>query len=393
LNLFSVMKMLEAHVNHLQSEGFSDRGISILAKWGVRSIGYSAARKLGIIYQGETPAGLWFPFQQGYGQLRCDRFTPKYLSPGGRATRPWNPHAQIVTEGYKDAAAGTLMGKVPTAAIAGVTHYQSLSPSGQTVIFDSDATMNPHVFTALIRAALFLNGKALVIPREFGDKAGLCEFFQRFTPKEQPEAYQSLLATAMTPREMLYHLPSQWKSLSIEQRESGIHKLMRLVYDFPEIINDRRSITEGASRAIEHFCAHVSDCCGYPLQQLLARFPIKTERSANHDRTQINHGIQIPIEICLSRSNREALDGVTGNRNCTAFNIAADLCGIATLLDSWGQSYSDPRPIFQSFGRASEMSDRELTSVWRSAEQKSCQPALPVASIQRNISYWQYKFA
>jgi hypothetical protein len=370
------MKMLKAHVNHLQSEGFSDRGISILAKWGVRSIGDSAARKLGIIYQGETPAGLWFPFQQGYGQLRCDRFTPKYLSPGGRATRPWNPHAQIVTEGYKDAAAGTLLGKIPTAAIAGVTHYRSLSPSGQTVIFDSDTTINPNVFTALIRAALFLNGKALAIPREFGDKAGLCEFFQGFTPKEQPAAYQALLATAMTPLEMLYHLPSQWKSRSITQRESGIQKLMRLAYDFPEIINSRRSI--------EHFCAYVSDCCGYPCQQLLDRFPIKTERPAYYDRTQINHGIQIPIEICLSRSNREALDGVTGNRNCTAFSIAADLCGVATLLDSWGQSYSDPRPIFQRFGIASEISDRELASVWRSAERKSCQPALPVASIQRN---------
>jgi hypothetical protein len=121
------------HMDYLTNEGFTTDATSQLQTWGVRSIAASEAKNLSLTYDYQTPSGLWFPFTNGYGQLRTDDFPLKYLSPAGTKTYPWNPNSPVVTEGYKDAAAGTLMGKVPTAAIAGVSHYRSLPPLGQTV--------------------------------------------------------------------------------------------------------------------------------------------------------------------------------------------------------------------------------------------------------------------
>jgi hypothetical protein len=373
----------QIHTAHLTSEGFTPEAIDRLQTWGVRSITNQEAKNLGIAYQGYSPSGLWFPFQGNFGQLRCDRFFLKYLSPGGSTATSWNPETDVVTEGFKDAAAGTLMGLIPTTAIAGVTHYRSLPQHGQTVVFDSDATTNPNGFTALVRAAIFLGGKAVAIPQDFGQQAGLVEFFKEFSPNDQPDAYQELLATAMTPLEMLYHLPSQWQGLSGQELGACVRGITTLARDFPEITGDRRSI--------EDFCTHLSAVTGYPRQQLLDRFPperyhkLKTCR----DHSQINTLVEVPIEICLARSNREALAGVMASRNCTAFNIAADLCGVSIVLDSWGQRYSDPRRLLWRFGEVSGMVDRELQSIWRSAQRRRCLPALPTEKIRRNVSYWQ----
>jgi hypothetical protein len=375
--------MLNLHKDHLISEGFTPEAIEQLQTWGVRSITKQEAKNLGIAYQGYSPSGLWFPFQGNFGQLRCDRFLLKYLSPGGSTATSWNPQTEVVTEGFKDAAAGTLMGLIPTTAIAGVTHYRSLPQRGQTVVFDSDATSNPHVFTSLVRAALFLGGKAIAIPQDFGQKAGLVEFFQEFSPNDQPDAYQELLANAMTPLEMLYHLPSQWQELSGKELEACVKGITLLARDFPEITGNRLSISD--------FCTHISRATDYPHQQILDRFPPEKHHKLNpcRDYSRINISVQVPIEICLARSNREALTGVDANRNCTAFNIAADLCGVSIVLDSWGQRYSDPRGLFERFGEVSGIVDRELQSVWRSAQRRRCLPALPMEKIRRNVSYWQ----
>ncbi len=374
--------MLNLHKDHLTSEGFTSEAIEQLQAWGVRSITNQEAKNLGISCQGHNPSGLWFPFDGQFGQLRCDEFFLKYLSPSGKPTAPWNPDVGIITEGFKDAAAGTLMGLISTTAIAGVTHYRSLPRRGQTVIFDSDASTNPNVFTALVRAALFVGGKAIAIPQDFGRKAGLVEFFREFSPSDQPEAYQELLATAMTPLEMLYHLPSQWQELSSKELEACVKSITTLARDFPQIATERRSI--------EDFCTHVSKVSGYPYRRLLDQFPLERQRLTTcQNYSQINTSIQVPIEVCLARSNREALTGVGTNRNCTAFNIAADLCGVSNLLDSWGQRYSDPWVIFQRFGEISGIVDRELQSIWRSAKRRRCLPAVPTEKIRRNISYWQ----
>jgi hypothetical protein len=374
--------MLNLHKDHLTSEGFTPDAIEQLQAWGVRSITNQEAKNLGIAYQGYSPSGLWFPFQGNFGQLRCDRFLLKYLSPCGSTATSWNPETAVVTEGFKDAAAGTLMGLIPTTAIAGVTHYRSLPQRSQTVVFDSDATTNPNGFTALVRAALFLGGKAVAIPQDFGQKVGLVEFFREFSPSAQPEAYQELLATALTPLAMLYHLPSQWQDLSGKELEACVKGITLLARDFSEITGDRRSIKD--------FCGHISRVTGYPGQKILDRFPPERQRlNPYRDYSQINTLVEVPIEICLARSNREALAGVAANRNCTAFNIAADLCGVSIVLDSWGQRYSDPRRLLWRFGEVSGIVDRELQSIWRSARRRRCLPALPAEKIRRNVSYWQ----
>jgi hypothetical protein len=378
--------LITSHMDHLTSEGFNAHAIEQLQAWGVRSITASEAKNLSITHQRQTPSGLWFPFINGYGQLRTDNFPLKYLSPSGKSTRPWNPNAPAVTEGYKDAAAATLMGNVPTAAIAGVSHYRSLPPLGQTVIFDSDATTNPSVFASLIRAAIYLSGKAIAIPQDFGHKAGLVEFFKEFSLADQPDAYRELLATAKTPLEMLYHLPSQWSGLSGVELERCAVSITSLVRDFPEI--------SGSRRAIEHFCGHVSECSGYPIDRLMARFPRRVIPALGPSRRpeyKANPSVEVPIEICLAWANQEALIGVTGNRRCTAFNIAADLCGVRGLLESWGQSHSDPWAIFESFGVASKMRCGDVVSAWRSAERGSCKPAVPESKILDRITYWQWK--
>ena len=377
--------MLKSHIDHLTSEGFNPNAIDQLETWGVRSIASAEAKTLSLTHQRQTPSGLWFPFDNGYGQLRTDNFPLKYLSPSGTKTHPWNPTASVVTEGYKDAAAGTLMGGINTAAIAGVTHYKSLPPLGQTVIFDSDATTNPSVFASLIRAAIYLDGKAIAIPQDFGHKAGLVEFFKEFSTIDQPDAYQELLVTAMTPLEMLYHLPSQWQGLFDKRLDACALGITSLVRDFPEI--------SGSRRQVEHFCGHVSECSGYPIDRLLLRFPRRIIPSPGDRRSSRDYkadpSMQIPIEICLAQSNREALAGVTGNRKCTAFNIAADLCGVSRLLVSWGQRHSDPWPLFERFGTASEMRQSDLNSAWRSAERGHCTPAVPADKILSRITWWQ----
>jgi hypothetical protein len=377
--------LINSHIDHLTKEGFNGHAIDRLKTWGVRSITASEAKTLRLTYDNQTPAGLWFPFHNGYGQLRTDDFPLKYLSPASIKTRPWNPKANVVTEGFKDAAAATLMGNIPTAAIAGVSHYKSLPPLGQTVIFDSDATTNPSVFASLIRAAIYLGGKATSIPQDFGHKAGLVEFFKEFSPTDQPDAYRELLATAMTPLEMLYYLPSQWSGLSGKDLESCAVGITSLVRDFPEI---------SSRRSIEHFCGHVSGCSGYPLDRLMARFPKRIIPSANHrsrPKYKANPSVEIPIEICLAQANQNALAGVSGNRRPTAFQIAADLYGVQRLLERWGQSHSDPWQLFESFGAASEMRGSDLVSAWQSAERRSCKPAVPEDMILDRITYWQWK--
>jgi hypothetical protein len=83
----------------------------------------------------------------------------------------------VVTEGFKDAAAGTLVGGIPTGAIAGVSHYRQCLKQGsnQTIVFDADGWTNPAVFAHLAKAAQWVNGKVALVPQWVGEKAGLVE--------------------------------------------------------------------------------------------------------------------------------------------------------------------------------------------------------------------------
>jgi hypothetical protein len=107
------------HRQHLMSEGFNEAAIDRLISWGVRSIlTPKAAHTLKI---SKTATGIWFPFAGEHGQLRVDRpKDAKYLNPWGVKPSLWvppdHPTPSVITEGYKDAAAGTLIGGVSTGA-------------------------------------------------------------------------------------------------------------------------------------------------------------------------------------------------------------------------------------------------------------------------------------
>ena len=144
----------------------------------------------------------------------------KYLTPLGTTSAACTPpDAEIFTEGFKDAAAGTLMGGIPTGAIAGVSHWQkALKPlqlTEKVLLYDADAATNPNVFGQLIKAGVTLGWKVQLIPPIDGQpKAGLCEYFQAgYTSAD----YQTLIDTAQNPSEFLLALPQRWAQLSLKQ--------------------------------------------------------------------------------------------------------------------------------------------------------------------------------
>jgi hypothetical protein len=72
----------------------------------------------------------------------------------------------VLTEGFKDAAAGTLHGGIATGALAGVSHYRKAlkQGSGETIVFDADGWTNPQVFSNLVHAGYYLRGKIQLVP-------------------------------------------------------------------------------------------------------------------------------------------------------------------------------------------------------------------------------------
>jgi hypothetical protein len=169
------------HRKHLIAEGFTLEQIDRLIKWGVRTIATpKEAHAMGL---SRYATGIWFPYRGEFGQLRVDQpkpESPKYLSPRGVKAQAWTPPGQkpmVVTEGFKDAAAGTLVGGIPTGAIAGVSHYRQCLKQGsnQTIVFDADGWTNPAVFAHLAKAAQWVNGKVALVPQWVGEKAGLVE--------------------------------------------------------------------------------------------------------------------------------------------------------------------------------------------------------------------------
>jgi energy-coupling factor transporter ATP-binding protein EcfA2 len=218
------------HRDHLLSDGLTESHIYLLVKdYGVRSIGEIEARELGFVVADEkrkntkgtvSSSGIYFPFRGEFGQLRCDNppiikgKRRKYLSPIGQQSQAWLPDsANVVTEGFKDAAAGTFHGRIATGAIAGVSHYRKALPQkgGHTLLFDSDGWTNPSVFAALVSAAAWTGGKIQLIPEIEGQpKAGLCEYFKA---GHTAEDYQTLIAGAMSIGEFLLELPNRWGNM------------------------------------------------------------------------------------------------------------------------------------------------------------------------------------
>lgn len=211
----TMSKLLPHHETHLRSEGFTEEHINAMMAHGVFSMTEDEAIAAGFQCRNHngnktSGPGLYFPFNKEFGQIRLDKpikredgSFAKYLTPAGAESQAWQPDAPVITEGAKDAWAGTLLGDIKTGAVAGVSHIRKALPegTGQVIIFDADGWTNPSVMDSLIAGAVHLKGKVNLVPPIEGEpKAGLCEFFKA---GHTAEDYRSLVDGAMKPGDFL----------------------------------------------------------------------------------------------------------------------------------------------------------------------------------------------
>ena len=245
------------HIEHLTSEGFTAAQIKTFEdKWGVRSLSEAEALEKGLSVRNQdsgeskSSSGLWHPFDKGFGQLRCDNppvrdgKPVKYLTPAGADSKAWIPYpdCKVFTEGWKDAAAGTLHGQLSTGALAGVSHYKTLPKGrGGTILFDRDGWTNPQVFTNLYNAGQWIGGSIQLVPEIEGEpKAGLCEYFKA---GHTAADYQALIKGAFRPDEFLNEMPKRWGGLELEKLNACVQALFKLAVGLSS------SLLQGSIRA------------------------------------------------------------------------------------------------------------------------------------------------
>ncbi|MDJ0717517.1 MAG: hypothetical protein QNJ54_25400 [Prochloraceae cyanobacterium] len=217
--------LLPHHVEHLLKEGFTSKQIDKWLRLGLRSLTEEEAMAMGfkVWVNGEwnSGSGIYFPFTSTFGQVRLDKpivrdngKIAKYLTPCKKKTQAYIPNdCRVITEGVKDAMAACLLGKIPTGALAGVSHYRKALPKGAgfTTLFDADGRHNPQVFLHLFNCGLWLNGKIQLLPEISGHpKAGLCEYFKA---GHTTEDYQKLIDSALSPKELLLSWPNYWDKM------------------------------------------------------------------------------------------------------------------------------------------------------------------------------------
>ncbi|MEO1300277.1 MAG: hypothetical protein AAFW75_31820 [Cyanobacteria bacterium J06636_16] len=251
------------HRQHLLEDNWSSDEIDLAIEYGVRSIDNAEAQKL----LGYSPpsGGIWFPFTNGWGQLRPNsrqypngKESPKYCSPKGRidSYALWIPNGFTikdvagVTEGWKDAFIATIRGGKPIGAIAGVTHVPRVLPKGLGIplVFDADGWKNAQVMQALIKGGLHLNSKIALIPEAAGDKAGFTEFFNAGYGQQD---FDTLLTTAKSPRGLLIQWLDYLHGAPLPKHCDTLSKLYRKLWKLAWFID--RDCPELNSR-IETFC-------------------------------------------------------------------------------------------------------------------------------------------
>jgi predicted P-loop ATPase len=248
------------HQKHLLDEGFTLEQIAEWEKLGLRSIDKEEAEKLNLKYWTEDGwkcgEGLYFPFTESFGQIRLDvpvvrsnGSTAKYLTPYGAKSEAWIPDgSNVITEGPKDAHAGTVHGGILTGAIAGISHYRRALKQGakNTTLFDADGWNNPSVLSNLFHAGKWLNGKVQLLP-EIPDepKAGLCEYFKwlEHLAKQKGiediaafkrQEYQKLINSAMTPEDLLFQWAERFKGIPSKKLSQALRVAFKLAASYLE---------------------------------------------------------------------------------------------------------------------------------------------------------------
>jgi hypothetical protein len=225
--------------------GFSFSQIALWVKQGLRSLTQEQAEQAGFkVKEGNdewvSGSGLYFPFKGKFGQLRLDvpierkkGSTAKYLTPLGAKTQARIPaNCEVITEGAKDAAAGGLLGGIPTGAIAGISHYRKAlkQDAGYTVLFDADGWINPSVFWNLFHAGKWLNGKVQLIPEIEGyPKAGLCEYFKVGNTAED---YKKLIDSARKPEALLLEWGKHFGNIPEAKLSQAVRVALRLAAEY-----------------------------------------------------------------------------------------------------------------------------------------------------------------
>ena len=190
----SSISLLDKHRIHLKKELGSEEAVDIAYRHGARSITAQEAlgngfRVIGIDGRQQSSGGILFPFSNDFAQLRCDEQpisrrgqNCKYLTRCGykfqlKVFGDGDPI--IATEGWKDALRIHMETGKSTVALPSISGWKLIPTTVRHIIYDADASHNPHVWGQLIRGGMRLQSAEIgFFPREVaGNKGGACEFF------------------------------------------------------------------------------------------------------------------------------------------------------------------------------------------------------------------------
>jgi hypothetical protein len=106
--------------------------------------------------------------------------------------------------------------------------------------------------------------------------------------------------------------------------------------------------------------------------------------------------VEFPLEICLSRDDRELIEQGTGHgsRDCAAFKLAANLIATAERLNALGHRYcGNPSELFDEFGNRCNppLSQRKRNRIWKSASRRSKKASLSDEQLEKRIRWWQWE--
>ncbi|MEM1366632.1 MAG: bifunctional DNA primase/polymerase, partial [Cyanobacteria bacterium P01_H01_bin.15] len=103
----------------------------------------------------------------------------------------------------------------------------------------------------------------------------------------------------------------------------------------------------------------------------------------------------VPLEICLSRENRELLKGADqGNRDNSGAKLARDLIGTANYLSAIAQQFTgEPQALLSEFCQncSPPLSDKDCDRLFRSAEKSNPNPTLNPEQIEGCIKGWLWR--